>query len=201
MSNTTVLIPFQFQSHQIRAIKDEHGEPWIVAKDVCAVLDLVNVSMALSALDDDEKMTLTNSDGHSGQRGGAQFYNVINESGLYALIFKSRKPEARAFRKWVTSEVLPAIRKTGQYHRQTAPVSRPDVSWEEYTGLLRDKITLLELQQPKRRRTPRPFTEEDQAEIRRLSALGYSFREICEAVDRSSALVSMTLRNRGEVEA
>lgn len=191
MSNTTTVIPFQYHSTQFRTITDEHGELWFVAKDVCEILEMKTEQVR--RLDDDEKglrktQTL----------GGEQEMVVISESGLYTLIIRSNKPEAKPFRKWVTSEVLPTIRKTGQYHRQTAPVSRPDVSWEEYAGLLRDKITLLELQQPKRRRAPRPFTEEDQAEIRRLSALGYSQREICEAVDRSSALVSMTLRNRGE---
>ncbi|MBR0253329.1 MAG: phage antirepressor KilAC domain-containing protein, partial [Synergistaceae bacterium] len=69
----------------------------------------------IKSLDDDEKMTLTQSYGHSGQRGGAQFLNVINESGLYTLIFKSIKPEAKQFRRWVTHEVLPDIRKYGMY--------------------------------------------------------------------------------------
>jgi len=60
-------------------------------------------------------MTLNNTEGHSGKRGGARSFNLISESGLYALVFKSRKPEAKSFRKWVTSEVLPSLRKTGSY--------------------------------------------------------------------------------------
>ena len=114
---------FNFRSHNVRMVI-RNGEPWFVAKDVCAVLELGNTTEALRPLEDDEKMTLSNSEGHSGQRGGAQFLTVISESGLYALIFKSRKPEAKEFRKWVTSEVLPSIRKTGKYEAQSAvPVS------------------------------------------------------------------------------
>ncbi len=105
---------FDFNEAPVRVmLRDE--EPWFVAADVCRVLDLSNPTMACDGLDEDERMTLSNTEGHSGQRGGAQSFNVISESGLYALIFKSRKPEARKFRKWVTAEVLPALRKTGRY--------------------------------------------------------------------------------------
>lgn len=89
------------------------GAPWWVAADVCRVLEIANPRDAVSSLDEDEKMTVANSDGQAGR--GAQSYNLISESGLYALIFKSRKPQAKAFRKWVTAEVLPAIRMTGGY--------------------------------------------------------------------------------------
>ena len=88
----------------------QDGEPWWVAKDVCNVLGLTNSRMALEALDEDEKgvskvYTL----------GGEQDMNIISESGLYALIMRSNKPEAKRFRKWVTGEVLPTLRKTGHY--------------------------------------------------------------------------------------
>ena len=87
------------------------GEPWFVAKDVCMLLDLSNSRDILAkVLDDDEKgvdniYTL----------GGRQQMSVINESGLYHLIFVSRKPEAKAIRRWVTGTVLPSIRRTGSY--------------------------------------------------------------------------------------
>lgn len=87
-----------------------NNEPWFVAKDVCDVLEHSNHKMAVKNLDDDEKGV---SSVYS--LGGAQQTTIINESGLYSLIFQSRKPEAKAFRKWVTSEVLPAIRKKGYY--------------------------------------------------------------------------------------
>ncbi len=91
------------------------GEPWFVAADVCRALGLGNSSMAISKLDDDEKMTLSLTDSHSGQRGGAQMATIINEPGLYALVLGSRKPEAKAFKRWITHEVIPEIRKTGGY--------------------------------------------------------------------------------------
>ena len=113
MSN---LINFQFNNNQVRTVvKDD--QIWFVATDVCKALDYANPSDAVAThLDDDEKMTIANSDSHSGKRGGSRFMVIINESGLYALVLRSRKPEARKFAKWVTSEVLPSIRKTGAYH-------------------------------------------------------------------------------------
>ena len=91
------------------------GEPWFVAADVCRALDIGNTSMALERLDNDEKMTLSLTDSHSGQRGGAQSYTIINEAGLYTLVLGSRKPEAKAFKRWITHEVIPSIRKHGAY--------------------------------------------------------------------------------------
>jgi hypothetical protein len=87
------------------------GEPWWYAVDVCKILGIGNSRQAISCLDDDERNTVTSNDGI---RGNPNF-TVVNESGLYSLIFKSRKPEAKRFKKWVTSEVLPTIRKTGTY--------------------------------------------------------------------------------------
>lgn len=105
---------FTYKEQQVRTTEID-GEIWFIAADVCGILELENVSKAVSALDDDEKMTITNSEGHSGQRGGAQSYNIINEAGLYKLIFNSRKPEAKEFTRWVTHDVLPQIRRTGTY--------------------------------------------------------------------------------------
>ncbi len=99
---------------EIRTIMQE-GEPWFVAADVCRALEIGNPTMSLGRLDEDEKMTLNSTEGHSGQRGGAQFLNVVNEPGLYSLVLGSRKPEAKAFKRWITHEVIPAIRKTGVY--------------------------------------------------------------------------------------
>ena len=102
------------EAHQIRTTVID-GEPWFVAKDVCDVLELSNSRKAVKSLDDDEKMTVTNSYGHSGQRGGSQFMTFVNEPGMYKLIFRSKKPEAKQFTRWVTHEVLPSIRKSGIY--------------------------------------------------------------------------------------
>lgn len=91
------------------------GEPWFAAADVCAALEIRNNRDAMNRLDDDEKMTVGLTDGHSGQRGGAQQIGLINEPGLYTLTLTSRKPEAKAFKRWITHEVIPIIRKTGGY--------------------------------------------------------------------------------------
>ena len=97
------------------------GEPWFVAKDVCDILKLTNSRKATAGLDDEEKgVTISDTP------GGQQSLTIINESGLYSLIMQSRKPQAKAFKKWVTSEVLPSIRKYGYYISPTAPISRKE---------------------------------------------------------------------------
>ena len=105
---------FNYGDNAVRTIEID-GEVWFVAKDVCDILEIVNARDAIKSLDDDEKMTVANTDGHSGQRGGAQSFNVINEPGVYKLAFKSHKPEAKNFVRWVTHTVLPAIRQTGSF--------------------------------------------------------------------------------------
>ena len=102
-------IEFSFEGRAVRtAVKG--GQTWFVAADVCAVLEHVNSRDAISRLDDDEKGVAI-----IDTLGGAQEMNVVNESGVYNLIFTSRKPQAKVFRRWVTDEVLPSIRKTGRY--------------------------------------------------------------------------------------
>ncbi len=88
------------------------GEPWFVAADVCRALDINNTTDAIKRLDADERLTL---DSIEGGLGGAQKINVINESGIYSLVLGSRKPEAKRFKRWITHDVLPAIRRTGRY--------------------------------------------------------------------------------------
>ena len=121
-SITSSVIPFSFDHLTVRAI-NRGGEVWFVAADVGSVLGLVNIRYNLQKLDDDEKgVSLT--DTPSGQ----QEMSIINESGLYALILRSRKPEAKKFRKWVTSEVLPAIRKTGSYSLTINKVQQGEIA-------------------------------------------------------------------------
>jgi prophage antirepressor-like protein len=95
---------FNFVEKSVRVEMDENNNPLFLAKDICEILELNNVSQALSRLDDDEKGIILN-DTH----GGKQEMSVVNESGLYSLVLSSRKPEAKKFRKWVTSELLPSI--------------------------------------------------------------------------------------------
>lgn len=87
------------------------NEPWFIAQDICSILGLNNITKALAALDFDEKRGVT----ISNAVGNNQEVRAINESGLYHLIFISRKPEAKAIRRWVTGTVLPSIRRTGSY--------------------------------------------------------------------------------------
>jgi len=111
---------FNFVSQSVRVVVIDDN-PWFVAADVCAALELPNITMALKRLDVDEMQlvdfsTLNSVEGARNQQlNPGQQINIINESGLYSLILTSRKPEAKKFKKWVTSEVLPAIRKTGRY--------------------------------------------------------------------------------------
>lgn len=114
MEDRIQVFRFTQDAQAVRTV-DREGEIWFVAKDVCDILELTNSRKAVADLDEDEKMTVTNSDGHSGKRGGAQSLNIVSEAGLYKLIFRSRKPVAKAFSRWVTHEVLPQIRRTGQY--------------------------------------------------------------------------------------
>lgn len=108
-SDNQALAPFQFENHAMRTVV-ENDQIWFVAKDVCDILEIVDFKQAISRLDDDER---------GGYKvptpGGLQETNCINESGLYALVLRSNKPQAKAFRKWITNEVLPSIRKTGGY--------------------------------------------------------------------------------------
>ena len=100
---------FKYESKKVRTvIKD--GEPWFVLKDVCVVLGITNPTVVSNRLEEDE-VTKYNLGGLSGDS------NIINESDLYSVILLSRKPEAKRFKKWITSEVLPEIRKTGSYLR------------------------------------------------------------------------------------
>ncbi|MDT2173254.1 BRO-N domain-containing protein, partial [Paenibacillus larvae] len=100
---------FNFTGKDVRVVVKD-GHPWWVAKDVSELLGFRMASDFTRTLDDDEKDTQI-----VRTPGGNQEVTIINESGLYSAILKSRKPEAKQFKRWVTHEVLPAIRKTGMY--------------------------------------------------------------------------------------
>lgn len=108
----STVIPFQFDTAQVRVIQNENGEPWFVAKDVCDVLGIRTDSLRY-ILDDDE-IAEVNPNSIGVGHGGRNML-IVSESGLYSATLRSRKSEAKPFRKWVTSEVLPSIRKTGGY--------------------------------------------------------------------------------------
>lgn len=132
------IVPFNFNGSDVRVVnKDE--QHWFVAKDICDVLELTDTNMAVSHLDEDEKLT-------QAILGSGQKRNVwtVNESGLYNLIFKSRKEKARAFRKWVTSEVLPAIRKTGSYSAVNTKSINAKLQYDKKTPTLYHPDTIMD---------------------------------------------------------
>ena len=122
MKTQSQLSTFKFESKSIRTLAI-NNEPWFVAKDVCDTLKISNVSDALLKLDNDEKATIGLTDSQAGN--GAQSISIISESGMYTLILRCRDAVKKGsiphrFRKWVTAEVLPTIRKTGKYESKTS---------------------------------------------------------------------------------
>lgn len=123
-TQTKQLSTFNFENHSIRALVI-NNEPWFVAKDLCDTLGITNPSKAILNLDDDEKMISTDSNLKLGSAGnGAQSLALVSESGMYTLILRCREAVKKGsiphrFRKWVTAEVLPQIRKTGSYSKTT----------------------------------------------------------------------------------
>lgn len=129
---------------QVRVVEQD-GEPWFVAKDVCNCLELSNSRKALSRLDDDEKgVTLSDT------LGGKQEMATVNEYGLYSLVLSSRKPEAKEFKRWITHEVIPSIRKYGSFN-MAIPRTLPDALTAYANEIEAHQKTqaLLEAQRPK----------------------------------------------------
>lgn len=134
---TALVKAFQFDDYNLRVQVDDDGRPWFNASDACEPLGLGNPRDAISRHVDQKDVgkrdTLT--------AGGTQAQNYVNESGLYALILGSTKPEAKAFKSWVTGEVLPSIRKTGSFVQRGGAVSEPDIvtslrqEWQEWEEL------------------------------------------------------------------
>jgi prophage antirepressor-like protein len=171
-SNTASNLPavFQFEGKQVRTIVRD-DQPWWVAKDVCSVLGYSNPRDAIKKhVDDDEKDGVAIRDA----TGRMQNAPVINQSGLYTLILRSRMPQAKAFKRWVTREVLPAIMRTGRYEHPQARFVKPyeDTHIEErmpglkdwsekYIALLESHVALLE----SRRRRRVPVTDPRQTSI------------------------------------
>lgn len=164
-----ILNNFDFEGQQVRTVMIE-DEPWFVLPDVCKVLEISNSGNAKQRLDEEDKGIHT-----VDTPGGKQRTSVINESGLYDVIFMSRKPQAKSFRRWVTNEVLPSIRKHGVYMteevRQEAMVS-PD--------FLREIAQTLEDEQRAREALERE-KEENAPKV-----------EFAENVEASSETITMT---------
>lgn len=123
------IVAFDFESNNVRVVMGEDGEPWFVAADVCAAMTISTEQTR--RLDDDEKGLRTMQ-----THGGQQEMVTINESGLYSLILTSRKAEAKRFKRWVTREVLPSIRKTGSYAAPGFVAALPAPTQDRVTAIL-----------------------------------------------------------------
>lgn len=123
-------------------VLEQGGEPWFVAKDVCDCLGLKNPTMAVNTLDDDERAKF-----NLGRQGNT---NIVNEYGLYNLVLSSRKPEAKEFKRWITHEVIPSIRKYGSFN-MAIPRTLPDAltAYAHEIEAHQKTQALLEAQRPK----------------------------------------------------
>ena len=140
MSNIQI---FNYNSVEVRTIQND-GEPWFVLKDVCNVLHIGNSRDVVARLDQDEKGV-----GQIDTLGGKQEMTIINESGLYNVILRSDKPEAKPFRKWVTSVVLPTIRRHGMYATPDTVekmLADPDTAIKLLTTLKEERAARLALE-------------------------------------------------------
>lgn len=137
--SSPALFTFPETGQRVRVVEGPDGEPWFVARDVCDCLELVNTTRALCELDDDEKCELSEFES-SGRRP-----LIISEPGLYSLILRSRKPQARTFKRWITHDVLPTLRRTGHYS-MPAPSSAPAAVDADLARLMLDRLTIIEQQ-------------------------------------------------------
>ena len=163
---------WNFEDYEVRTVEID-GEPWFVLADVCKVLELSNPSKVADRLESDEKANF-----ELGLRGGAT--NCINESGLYTVVLRSDKPQAKPFRKWVTSEVLPSIRKTGSYSTQSqfADLS-PQLQFLIQMEIRQNK---LEEEQKKQNQVLESMKETVNSTVNYALKIGDSFGRVKEAI-------------------
>ena len=176
MNELTVFQNEQFG--QVRTIVKD-GEPWFIAADVCRALEVGNPTQALSRLDEDEKdITLISNEGNRGNPN----MTIVNEPGLYALVLGSRKPEAKAFKRWITHEVIPSIRKHGAYLTpETLGKAIADPQWS---------IALLTALKEEREKVS-SLQEENAAQKQLLAEAAPKVR-YCDVVLRSKGTVSIS---------
>lgn len=151
---------FNFNNTSIRTLTDENGDPWFVAKDVCDVLGYTNASKAISDHVDPEDKLNNESLSSLGQRGGW----LVNESGLYSLILSSKLPTAKEFKRWVTHEVLPSIRKHGIYATETTIdqiLANPDFGIRLLTDLKNERAKRIQAENQIKELKPKAKALED----------------------------------------
>ena len=142
MNKSSVQI-FNFQNHEVRTELDENNNAWFSVVDVCKILDITQPDKVAIRLDKDDRITITVGVKTGVRKDGSDAIqkiktNFVNESGLYQIIFQSRKPAAKQFKKWITSEVIPSIRKTGKYEIEPKPLE--DLLIEAGQALKEEKL-------------------------------------------------------------
>lgn len=163
---------FQFENLPLNVI-DKAGEPWFIAKEVCEILEISKYRDAVSRLDDDERVSVK-----VDTLGGEQDMIAISESGLYTLIIRSNKPNARKFRKWVTGVVLPSIRKTGGYALQEVSHMEHKALYEKIISLQEEVISLYHQINVSRYKKPVVITEYEIFKIKEMYDAGLSTKAI-----------------------
>lgn len=146
------LIPFTYKNSALRTL-EINSQPWFVAKDVCDILELASMHTSLRILDEDEKGVHTM---HT--PSGNQEMTIISEPGLYSLILRSRKPEAKAFKRWITHEVLPSIRRHGVYATESvvdAMLADPETMIRTLTALKEERAKRAKLEKQAQANAPK----------------------------------------------
>ena len=166
---------FKFQKLEVRTVMIKN-EPWFVAKDVCEALSIANTSDAVERLEEDEKGVATTDTlslpvGSTDTNGPLREVLIVNEAGLYRLIFTSRKEEAEKFKRWVFHDVLPTIRKTGEYNHErylteTLPYALSDIEDKMYRLESELREMNIQLNKAKRALLPKPSPKKTKAELK-----------------------------------
>lgn len=160
----TAIETWIYQEEEVRTLLID-GEPCFIANDLCDVLGLANPRTSLGLIDDDEKGVHT-----MDTLGGAQQMAYVTEAGMYSLVLRSRKPEAKAFKRWLTHEVLPAIRKTGQYQRPMSLAERTMALMGELQAQVDEQARQLEAARPKIEYVETFVADEDLLTLRTIAS-------------------------------
>lgn len=154
---------FNFNNNPIRTLTDENGDPWFVAKDVCGILEIRTNSLRV-ILEPDEISELSNDNSIDIAQNGGKSPLIISEAGLYGLALKSRKPEAKEFKRWVTHEVLPSIREHGVYATEATIdriLANPDFGIRLLTDLKNERAKRIEAETQIKELEPKAKALED----------------------------------------
>ena len=197
------ITPFDFKGNRLRTLTDSQGEPWFVAKDVCDILGLGTEHLRRD-LDEDEVTEATNLPNWQVGTNGGRIPLIISEPGLYKLIMRSRKPEAKEFQRWVTHEVLPTIRKHGAYATEATIdriLANPDFGIKLLTDLKEERAKRTEAEKTLERQKPlvtiaQEFIQAD-GTITITDAARY-FKQVDPNIKRET--VFDTLRSHGYIE-